>query len=483
MSRPRFAVWNKQECHRVHEATLSVLGEVGVEVNHERALALLASSGADVVGTRVRMGRELVERALGSAPDSWIVKSRGGDRTIELSQDSGSYYGTGPDCLYVRDASSGERRRALLADVQAMAALAEKLPHIDFVMSMALPCDVPADVADLAQFAAMLAGTRKPIVISSPNDGGHLRVMHHMAGICGEAESLACLTMPSPPLKHDHEAVDKALVCAELSIPLILAPAPACGSTCPSSVAASVIVGNAEVLSGLVVHQLVRPGASFVYGAGVGVMNMRTALDVYSAPECFLGNHAMCDLARYYNLPSWSYAGVSDAKSLDQQWAAEAALTTILGSLSRATLLHDVGYLESGMQSSFEAMILGDELVSYAQAFMKGAAIDAEALALEEIVAVGPGGNHLGRPYTRAHHQEFWRPLLLDQTVHDRWCAEGGLTLGERLRTRAHELLSEPEECVLDDATLAKVNAASGHLGRTAHVGSPRVPASPSALH
>lgn len=443
-------VWDESDCRRVHDATLTVLGEVGVEVNHERARALLAQAGAAVEGARVLIPAALVDQALASAPRSWPLRSRGLDAVLDLA-DGNTYYGTGPDCLYTKDGDDGRRRRARLADVEALAALSEVLPTIDFVMSMGLPEDAADAVVDLEQFAAMLAGTRKPLIVSSPYPGSSLRVMREMAALCGEAESFACLTMASPPLKHDREALDKLLVCAELLIPVVLAPAPGAGTTAPSSVAATVVVGNAEVLSGLVIHQLARPGAPFVYGCGVSVMNMSTAVDTYCAPECFLGNQATCDLTRSYGLPSWSYAGCSDSKMLDGQQTAEAALTALLGTMSRATLLHDVGYFESGLQSSAESIILGDEFVGYAKAFMKPVPTDAEALAVDEIMAVGPGGNHLARPYTRAHHREFWRPGLFDQTVYDRWSASGGSSLGERVKARAATLRAAPRAFRLDD--------------------------------
>ena len=151
------------------------------------------------------------------------------------------------------------------------------------------------------------------------------------------------------------------------------------------------VVANAEVLAGLVLHQLANPGAPFVYGVGVAVLNMHTMVDAYLPPGVMLGNQASIDLADFYGLPTWSYAGCSDSKALDEQWALEVGIATLMGSLSRATLLHDVGYLESGLQSSLEAIVLGDEVAGYARALLEEVPVDDEALQLDEIVAVGPG--------------------------------------------------------------------------------------------
>jgi trimethylamine---corrinoid protein Co-methyltransferase len=452
MYRASLSVWDGDACRKVHEATLTVLDEIGVEVHWPEGLQLFRELGARVQDTRVRLSANQVQRALASAPRTWPLKWRG-EGTLDLA-DGNSYYGTGSDCLYVRDPDTDARRRVRLADVESMAALAEKLTNIDFVMSMGLPEDVPHAVDDLAPVAAMLRGTRKPLLVA-PRDGHVVARIREMCAVAGEAESFGIYAMPSPPLMFDEDGASKVIACAELDVPLIWAPAPNAGTTAPASVVACVVLGNAETLGGLVLHQLVKPGAPFVWGAGVGALNMRTMVDAYSTAACFQGHQAQTDLARWYNLPSFAYAGHSDSKTLDQQWSAEAAITGILGALSRATLLHDVGYLESGLQSSYESIVFGDHVVSYARAFMGALAVTDETIALDEIMAVGPGGNHLARPYTRRHFRELWQSELFDSSVFDRWQAGGAQTLLDRVRARVAALRAEPRAFELD-ATVAE---------------------------
>ena len=292
--------------------------------------------------------------------------------------------------------------------------------------------------------------------------------MHEMAALCGRGDSFACLTMTSPPLMIDDVAVSKSLVCGELGIPLVLAPAPSAGSTAPASLPAVIAVANAEVLAGLCIHQLAFPGAPFVYGAGVGIINMRTTVEAYCSPESPLGHQAMIDLARHYGLPSWSYAADSDSKSFDEQWAADAMASAIFGGLSRATLLHDVGYMESGLQSSCETIVLGDEIAGYVRGFMIDLAVDDESLQLEAIVAAGPGGNHLGSKHTRTHYRGFWQPQLFDQNVHERWQADGARTLAERVHARTLELLDSPRPFDLPDGVAPRLDAIVAEAQRTA---------------
>jgi trimethylamine---corrinoid protein Co-methyltransferase len=438
-------VWDADACRSAHAATLRVLGEIGVEMKHDEALALCAAAGARVEGTRVRLPGELVDQALRSAPRAFAVRPRGGGTPPLELRGGEAWFGTGPDCVYVRDPQSGERRRARLDDVRAAAALAEQLPNLDFVMSMGLPEDAPTETVDLVQLAAMLSATRKPIVVSSPFGASSHAIMQDMAEAAGGRDSLLCLAMSSPPLQLDPVACDKIIGCARLGLPLVLAGSVSAGSGGPVSLSACISVVMAETLAGLVLHQLARPGAPFVCGPASACSTCAPRPTPTGAPGAFLANQAQLDLIAHYGLPSWSYAGHSDSKLLDEQWALESAVATLLGALSRATLLHDVGYLESGLQSALEGMVLGDELAGFARALLEMVPVDDAGFAFDEIAAVGPGGDHLGRRMTREGHRRFWQPGVIDQASHERWQAAGSTTLLERVRQRLRDLRgSEP---------------------------------------
>ena len=451
MNEARLMIWDDAACRRVHEATLEVLAETGVEVKYAPAVRVFAGAGAKVDGTRVRIPAELVEAAVKSAPRDCTIKPRGGDTEPLILDAHHSYCGTGSDVLYVCDPDTRERRRVRRADVEGMAALCEKLPNLDFVMSMGLPEDAPQAIDDLVQVDAMMRGTRRPLLVA-PRDGHILGRIKEMAAFAGEADSFGIYAMPVPPLLFDEDGASKVIACAELDVPLIWAPAPNAGTTAPASITSVIVVANAETLAGLVLSQAVKPGAPFVWGVGVGAMNMRTMNEVYASAGPLQGYQAQTDLARWYDLPSFSYAGHTDSKTLDEQWGVESALTTITGMLSRATLLHDVGYLEAGLQASYESILLGDELIGFSKAFMSELRVDDEALALEEIKAVGPGGSHLARPYTRKHFRGIWQSDLLDTTRHDAWQTGGSLTLLDRLKARVAALRAEPRAFDLSDA-------------------------------
>jgi trimethylamine--corrinoid protein Co-methyltransferase len=444
-------------CAAVHEATLDVLATTGVEVQHAKALATLAGAGAQVDGSRARIPASLIDDALAAAPRSIRLASRGTAPALELA--SGPvYYGTGSDCIYVHGPGARDRRQGALDDVEQMAAFQEQLPNIDFVLSMVHPHELPAEVAPVAQFAAMLRGTCKPLVMV-PEDARHLEVFHEMAAVCGAADSWALYAMPTPPLTHGRESVDRLTGCARLGVPMVYASAFLPGATAPASVAGCVVLANAEMLSGLVITQLTAPGAPFVYGVSQGWMEPRSGHIVYCGPEEMAAQQASADLARHYGLPSFGFGGCSDSLLLDEQWAFETGMTLLTAAQSGVTLLHDIGYVASGTGSSYETMVVGDELVGWVKAYLDGVTIDVESLAVAEIAAAGPGGTHLGRKYSRQHLREFFRPRLISQDSFESWQAAGAASLLDRAAERTRDLRAAERAYRLSDAAARELDA------------------------
>jgi trimethylamine--corrinoid protein Co-methyltransferase len=214
-----------------------------------------------------------------------------------------------------------------------------------------------------------------------------------------------------------------------------------------------------------VVHQLARRGTPFVYGATAPALSMRTTCILYVAPESMALQQALCDMGRFYDLPSWTIGGAADSNTLDGQWAAEAANSLMTAALAGGTLVHDLGYLESGLQSSHESIVFADELVGYVRAYIDGVPLDDLETAVAEIRAVGPGRDHLSRPHTRKHYREFWQPSLVDQWTHDHWIADGGKTLLDRLTARARELRSQPPAFEPDPSIVEALDAIVAEAG------------------
>jgi trimethylamine--corrinoid protein Co-methyltransferase len=223
---------------------------------------------------------------------------------------------------------------------------------------------------------------------------------------------------------------------AEQGLPITHSPAPMMGGTAPVTLAGAVALGNAEVLSSLVMHQLKRAGAPFVYAVQVHHMDMKTTISVYGAPEYQLGRAMSAGMARWYGLPIWGNAGMSDSPAMDEQAAVDSAFSVLCALLTGTHLAHDVGYLEAGLTTSPEMIVLTAENITMMRHFMQGVTLDAEALALDVIHAVGPGGDFLGQKHTARHFREFWQPALFSRQRLADWVHGGKQRLGDRLRDK-----------------------------------------------
>jgi len=171
-------------------------------------------------------------------------------------------------------------------------------------------------------------------------------------------------------------------------------------------------------------------------------MDMSTTILSYGAPELTLLSAAMTNITQYLRLPMFSTAGCSDAKKLDQQAAIEATLSIAIAALSGASLIHDVGFLESALDGSFEMLLMSDEIIGMVKRILRGVPVDEENLALAAIDRVGPGGHYLMDEHTMNHfRQDFWLPQLLDRANWDTWQAEGAKSHGQRVHDKVIDLI------------------------------------------
>ena len=173
---------------------------------------------------------------------------------------------------------------------------------------------------------------------------------------------------------------------------------------------------------------------------------------VYSAPEFQLARVAVAEMGRFYRLPTWGYAGHSDSCVLDEQAAADAAFSVLVALLGGNNLVHDIGYLEAGLTTSPEMIVLTAEMISMMRHFMAGVPLDAEALALDVIHKVGPGGDFLTQKHTLKHFREFWQPVLFDRRRVEDWVAAGSKATRDRARERTLALMQDHRPESLPDA-------------------------------
>ncbi len=449
-SRPKtktiFPSLSEEQFRRMREASLEILDRVGARFYLPEAVELLKKAGARVEdGNRVHVPARLVEKMLPSVPREVTLFNREGTPAMRLGGDR-SYYGPGSDCLNIVDHRSGERRKALLQDIFEGITLCDHLPHIDYVMSMVLPSDVDGTIADRHQMEVMLSHTIKPIIYVTYETSGCRDAVEMAEAVMGGEEALrrtpsvACYINAVSGLRHNKDALEKLLFLAAKNLPSLYIPSSTAALTSPITPAGSVALDYAGVLVGLVLSQLKREGAPVIISGMPpgGTFDMKTLVTSYCEPERTI----TAALARHYGFPMFAIAGASEAKVFDQQAAAEAAVSLVVETLAGSDIIHDLGYLESGLTFSFAQLLLGHEVVSWIKAFAKGYEVNDETLALDLIAELGPDGDFLKTPHTVKHYRERWYPDLFERASFGGWLSKGGKNLAERAKDKIDAILA-----------------------------------------
>lgn len=445
---PRFRLFSREQCEAVHHATLDILRRTGTRVYHREARDLLKEAGCLISDeTLVRYPPSLVEWAIKQAPSTIALCERGSRRAAFKLEAMNVAFGTGSDCRNYIDPRSGEYRLFKAADVVDCIRLVDACEELDFCMSMGIPADVDAIKPYTYQFSLMLLNTAKPIVFIADDLADCQAIVAMAEAAAGGSKelelspNLLCYSQVTTPLVHNAESTDKLLYMAEKAVPVVHQPSPMMGGTAPMSMAGGLVLGNAEVLSSLVIHQLKREKAPFLYGGGQHHIDMQTTISVYSAPEFDLERVAVAEMARFYNLPSWGYAGCTDSCVFDEHAAADASLSIMTALLSGQNLVHDIGYMEAGLTFGVEMVLFSNEIISRMKAFCRGIALDHESLALDLIDQVGPGGAFLDTDHTFKHFRDFWQPQYANRRRRDDWVSAGSKKMGDKLREKVIDIL------------------------------------------
>ncbi len=453
----RIQVLDPAAIERVHAATLELIETVGVRFPSARAQAIWADHGAQVdPGTGiVRVPGHVVEAALRSAPAAFTLAGRETERDLPL--DGHHVWAATDGCgVEVADPVTGERRRSTLADVSSIARVAEELPDVGFVWMPVSAQDIPAETRPLRELAAALSITSKHVQTETVMHAHEAAVAVEIAlAISGSAAAVRArppisLTFCTiSPLAHEGGALDAALVAAEAGIPTGFMTMASCAHTGPATLAGTLAIGNAEVLSALALIQLASPGAPVYYAAAQTAMDLRTGAYTGGGPEDVLFGMASGELADYYHVPLSMGAFATGAHVPDWRAGLENGLAALAACVGRADMLLGMGLLAGSRIWSYEQLLLDAEILGLVRGVCKGITVDDESLAIEVIRDVGPGGDFLSEPHTRRHMRERWSPALVDRRPPS---PDGTprVDARERAHDRALELLATAPGAPLD---------------------------------
>lgn len=444
---PHFRVLSDDQCAEIYKAALECLERVGVQIHNKAARALLVSRGAKAEGVIVRIPTELVKQAVASTPHEFTVWGRDDRHKMLVALDR-VHFGPGPTCTYFIDPISGERRKARRGDAGMTAKVCDALPNIDYIMGLSLFDDVTPVLAPVYEFAEELANTSKPIVAWVNNVTTFDDIYQMAVATSGNEDSLrekplfALFTTYESPLKLADSALSTLMRAAEVGVPSICLGGPTVGLESPFTGAAALVLHLACALTALTVVQLFIPGSAMAIGGLPSMMDLRTARPAYGSPEASLHSAAAVDLARHLGIPFMGTAGASEAKRVDAQAGAEAALQVMLSALSGASLVHDVGFLDCADIGSLSYLVLVDEIIGMAARVMRGVRVDADTIMLDLIEKVGPGGSFINQPRSASLcRKEAWVPSVLSRDPYAKWERNGSLSTEDVLNAKVKKIL------------------------------------------
>ena len=443
---------SRRQIEDIHTATLEVLERVGLRTASKRILGAFSKGGAetDLKDGRIRIPQHLVDKSLRKAPKQIVLCGRNPKYDI-LLEDSRVYFGLGgTPTPFIRDLETGEFRRPTKKDFADATRLGDALEHYSFIMAIAGAFDVPYEVEYEHEWEALFNNTEKPIVYSAPSAYTARRVLQMGAAIVGGMDELRkrpimCLYSETTSPLSIGVVNENMIEFAEAGVPITQGPAPLIGATGPGTVAGAYVVGNAENLATLTLCQIVNPGTPFIYGCWAAVMDPLVGRNSYGAPEFAFSTSVLnAQMAEFYGLPSYGFAGPSDSKLPDAQAGAEAMMVALMNALSGINLMHDCGYIAGGSAGSMEMAVICNEILGNVSRIVRGTEVSDETLAVDVISEVGPEGNFLGHKHTLKHiRDEIHMPKLFDRSPETTWIKAGRKATHELAKEKAKKILKE----------------------------------------
>ena len=423
------SVLTPEEVGKLHSATLNIIENVGVRFPSRRALAIWEAHGAQVDRDSmvVKAKPELIEAALKQAPPAYSLAAR--DPAQDLPLDGNHVFlGTDGCGVEVIDIHSGQRRTSCLQDVAEIARIADDVEEIAFHWVAVSAQDKPAATRSLHEIKAVWENSTKHVQTESIYNETEARIAIEMAAaVAGGKEALrkrplfSLMQCTAPPLGHDGGSLDTALLAAEVGIPTGFMTMAACLTTGPATLAGTLAVGNAEVISATALLQLAFPGAPVFYAAAQTASDLRSGAYTGGGPEDFLFGAATNVLANHYNIPLSMGSFATGAKEPNWQAGIENSLSTFMACIAMSDMLLGVGLLHGSRIWSYEQMLMDCEIYAMVRKVLEGIVVDDETLALDTIQAVGPGGNFLAQKHTLKHMREIFLPQFMDRRPYNAW--------------------------------------------------------------
>jgi len=435
ITNPRLSlnILSPADVQRLHQATLHIIENVGVRFPSRRALDIWQAHGAAVDRNTmiVKAPGQLIEAALKKAPPTYTLAARQPAQDLPLDGNH-VFVGTDGCGVQVIDLESGELRRSRLQDVADITRLADYTPQVGFHWVAVSAQDKPAQSRGLHELKAIWENSTKHAQTESIYSEKEARAAVEMAAaIAGGRDALrqrpvlSVMQCTAPPLGHDGGSLEAALIAAEAGLPTGFMTMTSCLTTGPATLAGTLAVGNAEVISATALLQLAYPGTPVFYAAAQTASDPRSGAYTGGGPEDFLLGAATNVLSDFYDIPLSMGSFATGAKEPNWQAGIDNSLSTFMASIVMSDMLLGVGLLHGSRIWSYEQMLMDCEIFDIVYKVMQGIVVDDETLALDVVAAVGPGGNYLAQKHTRRHMRDLWLPQYMDRRPYEVWQEKG----------------------------------------------------------
>ena len=464
-------VLSEEQIERIHQASLDILEKVGVVVPHQDMLSRLADSGArvDFDKQRASLPADLVLRLVENAGKQFTLYGRDLSITAAFGQEQRNYNSVAGEASWV-ESVGGQRRYTTLEDVAIAARLCDALETINIVGAMSDPHELPIQTRCVEVLATQIKNTTKPVTFWYHDRPSARFINELLVALRGDQERAARYPLcypflePISPLHFPFQGIDLLFETALQDLPLYVGPMAQMGLSAPATVAGTMAQENAEVLAGICIVQLVKKGLPVCYGGICHAFDMNTTQMIFSGPEQAIFGVGMTQMGKRYGLPVYINVGLTDSKRPDAQAGLEAGITLALGAAAGADIFGHMGICGVDQATSLDMLILQNEIISYVESLNRSIDFSDEALGLDVIGRVGPGGTFIDTEHTVDHFRtELWFPRLLDREYYQAWLDAGAPGMEERCRLRKEQILAEhtpqppaPElERALDQITAA----------------------------
>ena len=444
-------VLSRDEIHEVHQAVLAILKDPGIRIKHEEALDIFKRGGADVDLEKqaVHIPSSLVDYALNHAPRFMTVCGR--DPKYDLKSYNGIHYSSGHGATFIIDIDTGERRPSTKKDLENNVRIHDALENTHFIFPEIYPQDVPEAVLDRHISQALLSNTEKPVIATAFSGKGAKDLLKMGIAIAGSEEALRQRPMFTvslgiiSPFSFEPNRVDALIEMCRFGHPFQIYTIPSAGTTSPVTLAGTLVLMVAELLSGLVLTQLVNPGVPVRLMGYAGTSDMRSGDFTFGSPEKTLMAAALAQMLRFYGVPMGVHGSTTRANALDAQVGYETGILNLFSALSGSDVIIECtsASLENTATSFPEQAIIGNEICSFINRILQGIEVNSDTLAVDVIREVGLGGEYLTHTHTMEHFRaEQWDAELGNRMTMEAWEKDGALDIRAKAREKLKTILA-----------------------------------------